>query len=155
MKKTKAICVILSGVTLLLSLIHIYKVVEKLKTNTTYILRETVAPDGYTITTDTTFELDEHGKLKEDKTTTNTKDGVLLVEDARTVEVSKVDLGTGEELDGAHIQVLDKAGNVVDEWDSKKGETQKVKNLKVGQEYTLRETVAPNGYCLLYTSRCV
>ena len=124
------------------------KVVEKLKTNTTYILRETVAPDGYTITTDTTFELDEHGKLKKDKTTTNTKDGVLLVEDARTVEVSKVDLGTGEELDGAHIQVLDKAGNVVDEWDSKKGETQKVKNFKVGQEYTLRETVAPNGYTL-------
>ncbi len=124
------------------------KVVEKLKTNTTYILRETVAPDGYTITTDTTFELDEHGKLKADKTTTNTKDGVLLVEDARTVEVSKVDLGTGEELDGAHIQVLDKAGNVVDEWDSKKGETHKVKNLTVGQEYTLRETVAPNGYTL-------
>ena len=124
------------------------KVVEKLKTNTTYILRETVAPDGYTITTDTTFELDEHGKLKEEKTTTNTKDGVLLVEDARTVEVSKVDLGTGEELDGAHIQVLDKAGNVVDEWDSKKGETHKVKNLTVGQEYTLRETVAPNGYTL-------
>ena len=124
------------------------KVVEKLKTNTTYILRETVAPDGYTITTDTTFELDEHGKLKEDKTTTNTKDGVLLVEDARTVEVSKVDLGTGEELDGAHIQVLDKAGNVVDEWDSKKGETHKVKNLTVGQEYTLRETVAPDGYTL-------
>ena len=56
--------------------------------------------------------------------------------------------GTGEELDGAHIQVLDKAGNVVDEWDSKKGETQKVKNFKVGQEYTLRETVAPNGYTL-------
>ena len=124
------------------------KVVEKLKTNTTYILRETVAPDGYTITTDTTFELDEHGKLKADKTTTNTKDGVLLVEDARTVEVSKVDLGTGEELDGAHIQVLDKAGNIVDEWDSKKGETHKVKNLTVGQEYTLRETVAPNGYTL-------
>ena len=124
------------------------KVVEKLKTNTTYILRETVAPDGYTITTDTTFELDEHGKLKEDKTTTNTRDGVLLVEDARTVEVSKVDLGTGEELDGAHIQVLDKAGNVVDEWDSKKGETHKVKNLIVGQEYTLRETIAPNGYTL-------
>ena len=122
--------------------------VTGLKTGELYTLRETVAPDGYTITTDTTFELDEHGKLKKDKTTTNTKDGVLLVEDARTVEVSKVDLGTGEELDGAHIQVLDKAGNVVDEWDSKKGETQKVKNLKVGQEYTLRETVAPNGYTL-------
>ena len=122
--------------------------VTGLKTGELYTLRETVAPDGYTITTDTTFELDEHGKLKEDKTTTKTKDGVLLVEDARTVEVSKVDLGTGEELDGAHIQVLDKAGNVVDEWDSKKGETQKVKNLKVGQEYTSRETVAPNGYTL-------
>ena len=122
--------------------------VTGLKTGELYTLRETVAPDGYTITTDTTFELDEHGKLKEDKTTTNTRDGVLLVEDARTVEVSKVDLGTGEELDGAHIQVLDKAGNVVDEWDSKKGETHKVKNLIVGQEYTLRETIAPNGYTL-------
>ena len=44
--------------------------------------------------------------------------------------------------------MLDKAGNVVDEWDSKKGETHKVKNLIVGQEYTLRETIAPNGYTL-------
>ena len=53
--------------------------VTGLKTGELYTLRETVAPDGYTITTDTTFELDEHGKLKEDKTTTKTKDGVLLV----------------------------------------------------------------------------
>ena len=124
------------------------KVVEKLKTNTTYILRETVAPDGYTITTDTTFELDEYGKLKADKTTTTSDNGILLVEDAPTVEVSKVDLDTGEELDGAHIQVLNKDGEVVDEWDSKKGERHKVKNLVVGQEYILRETIAPDGYTL-------
>ena len=36
----------------------------------------------------------------------------------------------------------------------KKSETHKVKNLTVGQEYTLRETVAPNGYTLTTDTTC-
>ena len=49
---------------------------------------------------------------------------VLLVEDAKThVEISKVDVADGEELEGATIQILDSEGNVVDEWVSSKDET--------------------------------
>ena len=60
-----------------------------LKTGETYTLRETVAPDGYDLTTDTTFVLKEDGTVDTAQTTTTTKDGVLLVEDAKTVETDK------------------------------------------------------------------
>ena len=120
--------------------------VTGLKTGETYTLRETVAPDGYAVTTDTTFALKADGTIDSEKTDTTTKDGILLVEDAKSIEVSKVDLGTGEELSGAHIQVVDKDGNVIDEWDSEAGVKHVVKNVKVGETYTLRETVAPDGY---------
>jgi LPXTG-motif cell wall-anchored protein len=61
--------------------------VTGLKTGVTYTLRETVAPEGYNLTTDTTFTLDQNGQIDKDKTTTNiNKEGVLLVEDRRKEE---------------------------------------------------------------------
>lgn len=123
--------------------------VTGLKTGEKYTLRETVAPDGYTITADTVFSLKEDGTLDKDNTsTTISADGTLLVEDSRTsVKVSKVDISDGEELEGAHIQIIDQDGNVVDEWDSTK-EAHIIEKLKTGKTYTLRETVAPDGYLL-------
>ena len=123
--------------------------VTGLKTGEKYTLRETVAPDGYTITADTVFSLKEDGTLDKDNTsTTISADGTLLVEDSRTsVKVSKVDISDGEELEGAHIQIIDQDGNVVDEWDSTK-EAHVTEKLKIGKTYTLRETVAPDGYLL-------
>ena len=123
--------------------------VTGLKTGEKYTLRETVAPDGYTVTTDTTFVLKEDGTLDKDNTsTTIADDGRLLVEDSRTsVKVSKVDISDGEELEGAHIQIIDGDGNIVDEWDSTK-EAHVTEKLKTGKTYTLRETVAPDGYLL-------
>ena len=116
-----------------------------LKTGEEYTLRETVAPEGYTVTTDTKFTINEEGKVT--STGTITEEGVLLVEDSKTkIKVSKVDIASGEELDNAHIQIIDKDGNVVEEWDSKKGEAHEIEGLKTGEEYTLRETVAPEGY---------
>ena len=50
-------------------------------------------------------------------------------------------------MEGAHIQILDKNGNVVEEWDSTK-EAHEVTGLKTGETYTLRETVAPDGYAV-------
>ena len=120
--------------------------VTGLKTGETYTLRETVAPDGYEVTTDTTFVLKADGTIDTEKTKTTSKDGVLLVEDKKTsVKVSKVDIADGKELEGAHIQILDKDGKVVEEWDSTK-EAHEVTGLKTGETYTLRETVAPDGY---------
>ena len=123
--------------------------VTGLKTGETYTLRETVAPDGYTVTADTIFVLKEDGTLDKDNTsTTIADDGRLLVEDSRTsVKVSKVDISDGEELEGAHIQIIDGDGNIVDEWDSTK-EAHVTEKLKTGKTYTLRETVAPDGYLL-------
>ena len=119
-------------------------IVEGLKTGVEYTLRETVAPDGYTVTADTTFTIDETGKVT--STSTTIKEGVLLVEDAKTkVSVSKTDIASGEELEGAHIQILDSEGKVVEEWDSTK-KAHVVEGLKTGVTYTLKETVAPDGY---------
>ena len=123
--------------------------VTGLKPGETYTLCETVAPEGYTLTSDTTFTLKEDGTVNKDTTTTTISDnGTLLVEDSRTsVKVSKVDISDGKELEGAHIQIIDQDGNVVDEWDSTK-EAHVTEKLKTGKIYTLRETVAPDGYLL-------
>ena len=121
--------------------------VTGLKTNEQYTLRETVAPDGYTVTSDTTFTLKEDGTVDKDNTqTTVSDDGTLLVEDSKTsVKVSKVDIADGKELEGAHIQVIDEDENIVAEWDSTK-EPHVIEGLKTDKKYILRETVAPTGY---------
>ncbi len=62
------------------------------------------------------------------------------------VVVSKSDLTTGVELSGATLTVLDKNGNVVDTWKSVKGEQHLIERLTVGENYTLREEMAPYGY---------
>ena len=121
-------------------------VIEGLKTGETYTLGETVAPEGYVLSTDNTFTIDEAGGVT--STATISEDGVLLVENSKTkVEISVVDIANGEELAGATVQVLDSEGNVVEEWASAM-EIHEVEGLKTGEEYTLRETVAPEGYVL-------
>lgn len=61
------------------------------------------------------------------------------------IEVSKQDITTQKELQGAHLQVTDKDGKVVDKWVSGK-EPYMIQNLFCGQTYTLTETIAPDGY---------
>ena len=79
----------------------------------------------------------------------------MLVEDAMTeVKVSKTDIANGNELEGATIQIIDSSGKVVEEWVSTK-EAHVVKGLKTGEEYTLHETVAPNGYSIAADTKFV
>ena len=47
----------------------------------------------------------------------------------KLVEIVKTDLVTGEEIEGAELQVIDAEGNIVDEWTSTK-EPHKVPGLK-------------------------
>lgn len=61
------------------------------------------------------------------------------------VSVSKQDITTQKELEGAHLQVTDKDGNIVDEWVSGK-EPHMIQNLFCGHTYTLTETIAPKNY---------
>ena len=130
-------------------------VISGLKAGKTYILRETVAPEGYVLPSDITFTIDNEGKITSTGSITTDDFGntVLLLENSKThVEVSVVDIVGGAELVGAHVQVLDGDGNVVKdlegnnvEWNSTM-ENHVIEGLKTGEEYTLRETVAPNGY---------
>ena len=62
------------------------------------------------------------------------------------MEITKADLTTGVELDGASLIILNKKGEVVDSWISEKDKPHVIKGLKVGEAYTLREQIAPYGY---------
>lgn len=61
------------------------------------------------------------------------------------VEISKQDITTKKELEGAKLKVTDKNGNVVDEWTSTR-ETHMIENLTIGETYTLTEEIAPKNY---------
>lgn len=65
--------------------------------------------------------------------------------EATTFEITKSDLTTGEALSGAELQVTDSDGNVVDSWISGK-EPHIIKELEVGKDYVLTETLPAEGY---------
>ncbi len=66
------------------------------------------------------------------------------------VEITKTDITGEKELPGAHLQVLDANGQVVDEWVSGEG-AHRIEGLSVGEMYQLKETVAPDGYAVTDT----
>ncbi len=67
-------------------------------------------------------------------------------EDAPTlVDVTKSSLTTGEELEGASLQVTDSDGKVIDNWISEKT-PHRITGLVVGKTYTLTETIPVEGY---------
>ena len=67
-------------------------------------------------------------------------------EDEPTVfEFTKTSLTTGEEIEGAKLTVTDENGEIVDEWVSGK-EPHIIKELVVGQTYTMTELLPAPGY---------
>lgn len=104
-----------------------------------YTLTETIAPEGYILSTETvTFTVLEDGSVK---------DPVVMLnypEEPKTIYISKQDITTGEELEGAYLEIKDADGVVVEAWIS--GTTpHKIIGLEPGV-YTLIETIAPEGY---------
>ncbi len=61
------------------------------------------------------------------------------------VDVTKSSLTTGEELEGASLQVTDEDGNVIDSWVSGT-EPHRITGLVVDKTYTLTETLPASGY---------
>ena len=106
--------------------------INNLKEGNTYILHEETAPEGYVLATDVEFT------VTTDKETQHEE----MID--KIVNMSKVDIA-GEEIEGAKIQVFDKDGNIVDEWESGK-EPHIINNLKENETYTLHEEITPNGY---------
>ena len=99
-----------------------------------YVITELKSPDGYATAKPVTFKTDEDKNLT-----------VEMIDEITRVEVSKQDITTNKELPGASLVVKDKDGNVIDEWVSTT-EPHIIKNLTVGETYTLEETIAPDGY---------
>lgn len=116
-----------------------------------YTLKEVAAPDGYVIATDISFTIDEYGNVTVDGVEANAFDDdgnpiVTMIDDATLVKISKQDMTTGTELPGATLQVIDKDGNVIEEWVSANEPHYIEAKLIAGEKYTLREITAPDGY---------
>ena len=62
----------------------------------------------------------------------------------KIVKIVKTDLVTGDEIEGAKLQVIDENGNIIDEWTSTK-EPDIVNGLEENQKYKLVEITAPYG----------
>ena len=103
----------------------------------TYTLHEELPPyaEGYVSAEDIEFEVKEDGSVTK----------VEMKDTYSKVEISKTDLTTGKELEGAKLQILNKDGEILEEWVTD-GEPHLVEKLPVGEELILREITAPEGY---------
>lgn len=107
--------------------------IEGLKVGETYTLREEIAPDDFVKATDIEFTVENEKEIQK----------VTMID--KVLEITKTDLVTGEELEGAELQVTDKDGNIIDKWTSGK-EPHKVTGLTEGETYVLTEITCPYGY---------
>ena len=103
----------------------------------TYTLHEELPPyaEGYVSAEDIEFEVKEDGSVTK----------VEMKDAYSKVEISKTDITTGKELKGAKLQILNKEGEILEEWVTD-GKPHLVEKLPVGEELTLREITAPEGY---------
>ena len=118
-----------------------------------YTLKEIAAPDGYVIATDISFTVDVYGNVTVENVdaVAVSEDGnplIVMVDDTTKVRISKQDITTGEELPGAKLQVIDKNGDVIEEWTSTKEPHYLEAVLKAGETYALHEVIAPDGYAI-------
>ena len=106
-----------------------------------YYIKETSPAPGFATTDETQeFTFEYEGAEKEKVSY------VFTFEDEPTViEITKTSLTDGKELEGAKLQVTDESGKVVDSWTSGK-EAHIIKELVVGQKYTLTETKPADGF---------
>ena len=107
-----------------------------------YYVKELQAPEGY-VSSDEIIEFDASYQGQDVKVV---KLSATKKNQPTTVEITKADVTTGVELDGASLLILNKKGEVVDSWTSVKDKPHVIKGLKVGETYNLREQIAPYGY---------
>ena len=106
-----------------------------------YYIKETSPASGFATTDETQEFTFEYGGAEKEKISY-----AFTFEDEPTViKITKTSLTDGKELEGAKLQVTDESGKVVDSWTSGK-DAHIIKELVVGQKYTLTETKPADGY---------
>ena len=107
-------------------------IMEGLKKGHTYCLTEDLAPLGYVKASSVYFTVNDEMDVQS-----------VTMRD-QIVEVLKQDCSFSS-VKGAHMQIIDENGNIVDEWISDENSYQ-ASNLETGKTYILREAMAPEGY---------
>ena len=106
-----------------------------------YYIKETSPAPGFATTDETQeFTFEYEGAEKE-----KVSYAFTFEDEPTVIEITKTSLTDGKELEGAELQVTDESGKVVDSWTSGK-EAHIIKELVVGQKYTLTETKPADGY---------
>ena len=108
--------------------------IEGLIAGEEYVLKETKTPNGYATSKEQTFKAEKNKDIS-----------LTMIDEDIKVQINKQDITNKKEIEGAKLKVVDKDGNTIDEWTSKK-EPHMIKNLNVGESYTLIEETAPQGY---------
>ena len=106
-----------------------------------YQLQETKTIDGLVLN-ETIYDV---VFTQKDLTTKVYEEKKEISNDTTVFEFSKTDITGDKELEGAKLQVIDKNGNIIDEWISG-NKTHKIEGLKVGETYILREQITPEDY---------
>ena len=105
--------------------------------NGEYYIKEVEVPDGYILNNNRfNFFIDDSGNNRT----------ITFSNDFTKVIISKKDITNGQEIAGAHLELKDKDGNVIEEWTSDFQEHLIERTLKAGEVYYLKETIAPSGY---------
>ena len=103
--------------------------------------QETATKDGYVLDNAVKDFTVSDGKVNGQSNLT-----ITVENDYTKLDLAKVDSGTGENISGAKLSLLDSNGRLVESWTS--GSTpHRIEKLKPGQ-YTLREDQAPDHYKL-------
>lgn len=107
----------------------------------TWHYQETATKDGYVLDNAVKDFTVSSGKVNGQSNLT-----ITVENDYTKLDLAKVDSGTGENISGAKLSLLDSNGRLVESWTS--GSTpHRIEKLKPGQ-YTLREDQAPDHYKL-------
>lgn len=135
----------IEGVTLVLTNTKTKNIVDKwITTKEAYKVSGLIEGETYVLHEEET--IGDYVKAQDiEFTVTEDKETQIITMVDKTVEVTKTDYVTGEEIERAELKIVDENGNTVDSWTSTKT-PHKVKGLEEGKTYKLIETLAPYGY---------
>lgn len=112
-------------------------IVRGLKPGITYVLTETLPPNGFTTAESVEFTINPDG----------TPTHITMRDDYTKVRIIKVD-ENGNGLAGVTLQLLDENGEEISRWKTTATARRSISRLVVGKKYTLRELSAPPSYVI-------